>query len=655
VRARILIFSAAIVCVASAAVCVWLATHDLAQIEAVTGSRVSIAPVFVGLAWAMTGAVLAWLRPRNALGWLLLGVGTFQALSIVTAIYGGYGLVLTDAPLPLARWSAWLGSAIWLPGLLPLANLLLALYPEGRLPSRRWRWPVAAASVGIVMITVALLLLPDAYDDIAPGPPPVSVTLPSWFQLSWTVTMAVLLTGGTLVIWVLSAIRLARSRPPERQQLAWLFFVVLLFVLTVFTPRPWLLGQVGGLLIPVAIAVGVFRYNLLGIEVVLRRGLLYATLTGIVVAVYLAVTAIAGSGLDHSPLPGVAAAALVAVGLTPLRERLQGAVDRLVYGERSDPLGAVTRLGDRVAADEPDLLSAVLAIVTAAVRAPGATVVTADGRLIATHGSPAAGPAFALRVGGIDVGSLEVAARTPGESYTAGDRRLLGALVPQVAVVVRALELAEALEAERDRVVAATRTERNRLRRDLHDGLGPSLSGVRLGLRALHDALAADDRATVTDLLDRIRAEVDTTVGEVRRIIDGFRPAVLDDTGLAGALRRHAVSVSAAVHIDLQVADLPPLPPEVETAAYRIAQEALTNVVRHAVAERAWITLTVADGDLTVEVADNGAGIGTRGSDGVGLASMRQRAEALGGTLAVSSTGGGTTVVATLPFGEPHL
>jgi signal transduction histidine kinase len=143
-----------------------------------------------------------------------------------------------------------------------------------------------------------------------------------------------------------------------------------------------------------------------------------------------------------------------------------------------------------------------------------------------------------LRVGGRELGRLQVAARSPGEPYTDGDRRLLAALAPQVAVVVRALELAEALEAERDRVVTATRQERQRLRRDLHDGLGPSLSGVSLGLQALQDARTADDQATADQLLARIRAEVTTAVGEVRRILDDLRPAALDATRLPDAWAR---------------------------------------------------------------------------------------------------------------------
>lgn len=604
----------------------------------------------LGAAWALTGAVLAWLRPRNALGWLLLFVGACQALSVALSAYGGYGIAVADPAWPVADWAVWIASAIWLPGLLPLGNLLLALYPDGRLPNASWRLPAAAAAVGVVLLTAATLLDPQAYSDIAPGPSPLSARGPARV-LAWAAAGPLL--GGTLTIWVMSAVRLVRARPPERQQLAWLFFVVVPFLALLFVDRESYWVGVTGLSIPVAVGVGVFRYNLLGIEIVLRRGLLYGALTGVVAAVYFGATAIAGSRPDRGPLPGVVAAALVAVGLTPLRERLQGGIDRLVYGDRRDPMRAVTRLGDRVAAaEEADLLPAVLATVTAAVRAPGASVLDDGGRVLATEGSTADGATLPLRVSGRSVGGLHVAARAPGEAYSQGDRRLLAALAPQVAAVVRALGLAEALEAERDRVVAATRVERDRLRRDLHDGLGPSLSGVGLGLQALDDATAAGDGATAAELLCRIREEVAAAVGEVRQIIDGLRPAVLDGVGLAAAVRRHADAVAAGVQVDLDVADLPPLPPGVETAAYRIAQEALTNVVRHAGARRVRVTLVATGGVLTVEVADDGAGIRSPGGEGVGLSSMRQRAETLGGTLGVATGDSGTTVVATLPLGR---
>jgi signal transduction histidine kinase len=619
----------------------------------VVGNGKDLASGLLAVAWTVTGAVLLGLRPRNALGWLLVVVGLCQAAQQGLAAYGGYGVAMADPPWPLATWAALLAAGLWLPGLAPLFNLLPALYPNGRLASRWWRWPVGAAAVGIVLMMVGLMLSPGGYDDIAPGRPPVTGPAVSAVCV---LAGAPLLVVGTLVIWVGSVVRLVRARSPERQQLAWLLVVIIPWVVISFFGGANPVFALFGLLLPVAIAVGVLRYRLLGIEVVVRRGLVYGALTAVVIGVYLIVTSVAGARLDRGPLPGVVAAALVAVGLTPLRDRLQVAVDRLVYGDRRDPMRAVTRLGDRVAAaGEPDLLPAVLATVTDAVRAPGAAVFAPDGSVLAARGAePGEGGVelLGLRVGGRDLGMLQITPRSPGEPYTDGDRRLLAALAPQVAVVVRALELAEALEAERDRVVAATGQERDRLRRDLHDGLGPSLSGVGLGLQALQDAQTAGDAAVANQLLGRIRQEVATAVGEVRRILEDLRPAALDRARLPDAARQHAASVATGqLEVSVDAGQLPPLPADVEAAAYRIIQEALTNVVRHADADHAHITLAASDSTLTVTVLDDGHGIRGHGRDGaVGLASMRQRAEALQGTLRVESSDQGTTVVATLPL-----
>jgi signal transduction histidine kinase len=653
-RARILAAGAVMAAVAAVAFAAWVRTLPGAQeTPVVVGNGKTLVSGLTAVAWTATGAVLFALRPRNALGWLLVVVGLCQAAQQGLAAYGGYGVAMADPAWPLATWAALVAAGLWLPGLAPLFNLLPALYPNGRLASRWWRWPVGAAAAGILLMMVALMLIPSGYDDIAPGRPPI--TSPT-ISAGCFIAGAPLLIAGTLVIWGGSVVRLVRAHPPERQQLAWLLVIIIPWVVLSFFVGGHPLFELVGLLLPVAIAVGVLRYRLLGIEVVVRRGLVYGALTAAVIGVYLLVTTVAGARLDRGPLPGVVAAALVAVGLTPLRDRLQVAVDRLVHGYRRDPMRAVTRLGDRVAAaGETDLLPTVLATVTDAVRAPGAAVVAPDGSVLASHGAAPAGGGgelLALRVGGRELSMLQVAPRTPGESYTEGDRRLLAALAPQVAVVVRALELAEALEAERDRVVAATRQERDRLRRDLHDGLGPSLSGVGLGLQALQDAQAASDAAAAEQLLGRIREEVTTAVGEVRRILEDLRPAVLDRARLPDAVRQHAAAVATGqLDVSVDAAQLPPVPADVEAAAYRIIQEALTNVVRHADAHQARITLAAADSTLMVTVADDGHGIRGQGRDGaVGLASMRQRAEALHGTLRVESSDQGTTVMATLPL-----
>ncbi len=176
---------------------------------------------------------------------------------------------------------------------------------------------------------------------------------------------AVTVVPGTVAIWVMSFVRVKRSRAPERQQLAWLFTVVVgVFVMAFVPALPELVGDVTLLLVPVAVGVGVFRHNLLGIEAVLRRGLVFAALTTLIVIVYLAVTVVVGTRMDREALPAVFLASLIAVALMPVRGRLQSAVDRLVYGARPDPMAAVTDLGDLMADEDGDLLEAVLSCVT---------------------------------------------------------------------------------------------------------------------------------------------------------------------------------------------------------------------------------------------------------------------------------------------------
>ncbi|MFI1486715.1 sensor histidine kinase [Streptomyces sp. NPDC020747] len=576
-----------------------------------------------------------------------------DVLQVILAAYGGYGVMAAQPGWPGAAWAAAASTGLWIPSVLVTPTIVLALYPNGRLPSRWWRWPVIGVAVAISLPVLTMPFDPAAYDDIAPGHAPPA-TLPSWALtlVLWGVHIP-LLVVSILAIWVGTVVRLIRTKAPERQQLVW--FVCgagPLLTVTYFSVLPQQAIAVCVALIPVVVAIGVLRYRMLGIEIVLRRGLVYGGLTAAVIAVYLTVTVLVGSALDERPLPGVLTAALVAVSLTPARDRLQRMADRFVYGARGDPLRAIAQLGDQVAvAGESDLLPAALRAVTDAVRAPAASVTAADGRSIGSTGdTPKTGPTFPLQVGGRFVGVLQVADRGPADSYGETETRLLAALAPQVAVLVRALELTEALETERDRVIGVTRAERDRLRRDLHDGLGPSLSGMGLGLQAAVDTLHAGDRPACTSLLTRIRDEVDVAVQEIRRIIDGLRPTALDAMSLAEALRRHAKTVSGTLPVEVTVTELAALHPEVETAAYRIVTEAITNSVRHAEAQRCHVLLAARDGKLHITVTDDGSGIPPGSTVGVGLSSMRRRAQALAGTLTVQSTTSGTVLAATLPL-----
>ncbi|WP_199516833.1 sensor histidine kinase [Nucisporomicrobium flavum] len=649
---RLVIGSVALSCLAAVVIgAVWRIRSDMAWpfpgIPAAVWPRALIADVIVtalaALGWTAAGCTLAALRPRNVLGWVLLAMGAIQSyLQPLDAVISPNGPVMADPPPLLSGLSSVLDGVL----LLSLLSVVLALYPDGRLPARWWRWPVGAATAGIV-----LLLVYDVFESV----------LDRWRLDLWDDVVGIFLfTPAAVTIWVGTFIRWRHAVYPYRQQLAWyvgsgvvptafswlallvpLDHVELEALISALT-SPWLM-------MPFGIAVGVLQYRLLGVRAVLRRGLVYAVLTALVFAVYLTVSAVLSTVLERSALPAVVAAAIVAVGLAPAREWLQRAANRVIYGARRDPLRALTDLSNSVAVtDHLELLPAALAAVVSAVRADGATIVTLGGRTLASAGDePARYLALPLRFGGAEIGELRVAHPPAGERYAEVEGRLLTALAAQLAVVVSATELTEALDAERNRVVTATRDERDRLRSDLHDGLGPSLTGMSLGLQALEGLVGEPSAAT---LVRRLREETDTAVRDVRRIIDGLRPTVLDSAGLTRAIERHAGTLDAALPVDVTTDALPVLAPDVEVAAYRIITEALTNAARHARAEHARVVIS-ADDALHIAVSDDGHGMGSLdASAGVGLTSMRRRAEALGGEFGVRSTDAGTTITATLPL-----
>jgi len=262
----------------------------------------------------------------------------------------------------------------------------------------------------------------------------------------------------------------------------------------------------------------------------------------------------------------------------------------------------------------------------------------------------------AAAVLGQPVGRLLVWPRSPGEDLTEADLRLLEDLARQAGVAADAVRLTVALQRAQERLVGAREEERRRLRRDLHDGLGPLLGGVSLGLAGVRHRLRRDPEAAER-MLERLEEQLQTATGEIRRLVDGLRPPALDELGLVSALRERAAQFQhgpAGLLVTVEGPDaLPPLPAATEVAAYRIALEALTNAARHARASRCVLRLAV-DGALELEVCDDGRGIPATHRPGVGLASMRQRAHEVGGTCTVHpQPGGGTRVTARLPLPVP--
>jgi signal transduction histidine kinase len=239
--------------------------------------------------------------------------------------------------------------------------------------------------------------------------------------------------------------------------------------------------------------------------------------------------------------------------------------------------------------------------------------------------------------------------RTPETPLRARDHELVDSLAGHLGAALHAHRLTIDLERARERLVLAREEERRRLRRDLHDGLGPALSGHLLRLDLL--AGRVDDPTVAADI-DELRRDLRATVAEVRRVVEGLRPPALDELGLVGALDQVTARLAAGsrTQISLRADELPPLSAAVEVAAFRIVTEAVTNVIKHADATTCTIELAVQRGRLQLSVSDNGTGLASAGGSGHGLQTMRERAQELRGRLRISTRpGSGTTIRAEVP------
>jgi len=403
-----------------------------------------------------------------------------------------------------------------------------------------------------------------------------------------------------------------------------------------------------------------------GLDRFLSRSIVYAALTGAIIVTYAASVVLLRSLLPGDTPYAVAllstgAAALVVL---PLRDRLQRSVTRLLYGDRDDPYRAIARLGTHLEASvgADHVPSVVVDTVAQALRLPFVAMELADGdgpMLVAAHGVPSPDEDELLHLPltyrGEEIGFLILAPRSPGEALNAADRRLLGDLVRQAGPAVQAARLTADLRRSRERLVTTREEERRRLRRELHDGVGPSLAGALMKMEVARARLP-DDPDEARRLLTDLAADTRRTIDEVRRLTYDLRPPALDELGLVGALRERAATFAGTAEgtlaIEIEASELPPLPAAVEVAAYRIGLEALTNVVRHAAASRATLRLAREGDNLLLEVQDDGHGVERIPHPvGVGHRSMVERAEELGGWLSVADAPPhGTLVRARLPL-----
>ncbi|MGY1730456.1 sensor histidine kinase [Geodermatophilus sp. SYSU D01045] len=504
---------------------------------------------------------------------------------------------------------------------------------------------------------------PDVYRslDLDPTslPLPGSVALPL-LRLAFPAA----LLGVAIAVAAVVA-RYRRAGGEDRRRMRWLLWAAVVDLLvvatTVFVPgdEASLALSVSVTLTGAAVAVGILRPRAVDVDRLLGGTLVHGGLAVGVVLLDLLVLAAAGAlfGDALGQRDATLLTLLLVAGVyVPLRAPLWRLVRRWVLGEREDPYRVVSGLAERLERSdgaEEQLMTVAAGIAEAfRTRYVGVEVDSPDGgRLVAEHGTrPAAVQSLPIAYRGEQVGRLLLPRDGVRARLVTRDERLLADVVRQAAAAARAGSLAAQLQAGREQLVAAREEERRRLRRDLHDGLGPSLGAVVLRIDTARN-LAAARPGDADRLLRQARDDVSAALADVRRLVHDLRPPALDDLGLAGAVRQQAERLlPPPVTVTVDAGGLADLPAAVEVAAYRIASEALANAARHAAASRVRVTLARADGDLVVAVADDGVGIAPDRAAGVGLVSLRERAAELGGRCTVSCPpDGGTEVRAVLP------
>jgi signal transduction histidine kinase len=412
------------------------------------------------------------------------------------------------------------------------------------------------------------------------------------------------------------------------------------------------------LALPLCAAIALLKPRIVDVRQVGSRLSVLSVMATLTAAVYLGgesailtVTGVAATG----PLR-LALVFVVAVGFHPVMLRVRSVVDEVLFGRRLDPIVTLSRLGTQLATGStpPEWLETLrfaLAVPGVELRQDGNAVAVSgqlDGHEIAV--TP-------LRAGAEHVGDLVIAVPADHLQVASTTSAVLGLVAPPLAQALHAERLTQQLTASQGRVVTVLEEERRRMRRDLHDGLGPTLTGIAYSADAAAN-LTHTDPGEAHEILRRLRTDAADAIAEIRRIVYGLRPRALDELGLVGAVRAQTTRLRCSdggqlvVRFDVPV-QLPDLPAAVEVVAYRVAVEALTNVARHAHVNEVDLHLRVADGRLLLSVHNGGDSSGEAWSPGVGIASMHERVGQIGGTLIIDRGTDGTTVTTEIPLSLP--
>ena len=633
--------------------------------------RDHVVEIATGLAfvvpYAVVGAFLVIRRPDLPFGWLLSGCAAVVAVGGALASLS-YAALSQGAESSVLSYGCLLGTVLFLP--VAVQGLVNVRFPSGQVTSRFGRILNRLLVAGITLGLIGGLLGDQSLQLVrADGTtsnlrnPLTGGTVVGEVAAVFTVAVPLVILVG--IIAGLSIVRRAWTATGiERDQLRWRAFGVVLslalFPIAVTEALPLAVGLVDGLLFTTTLVIPIVRYRLWAIDTIIRRSAAYLLVSVVVAGVFVALAA-SVAALQGERVGLVAAAVITALVFGPALRRSQHVVDELFYGQRSDPNQALRDLSQRLdaVAAPGDVLTTVVTAVAESLRLPYVAIERpADGSVLAQHGDLQATDAelgrWPLVSQGTRVGTLVAAPRRGESTLDSRDRAVLADLARQAGAAVHAEALTADLMASRQRLVEAREEERRRLRRDLHDGLGPLLTSVGLNLDAARNRLATGNGDPLA-LLVRAKEASSQAIADLRTVVYSLRPPALDDLGVVGAITAHVHRMKAPGTLDIEVENLglPTLPAAVEVALFRIAVEGVTNTVRHAEAGRCRVRLGTAGASAYLEVVDDGASQ-VDWTPGVGIVAMRERVSELGGTLEVGPTANGGRLLASFPLSQPQ-
>jgi signal transduction histidine kinase len=621
---------------------------------------ISLAYTVGSLSASLLSLGLAWVLYRQKPGERMAIFLSYFLLHYGVIFAGPYWMLATQWPQLSSSVISIIDTLFY-----PLLIATILIFPDGRFVPAWTRW--------LVLLSLPSILISYAF-----------YPSPSAFLASPLLWMGILLyVPITLIAFSVQIYRYrVVSDPIERQQTKWVVYGVSLMILSfvITTPlyiqmlqRPpgsplmwW--GTVTSLiysfsltLLPISLTIAVLRYRLYDIDILINRTLVYGALTVTTMGIYVFIVGYLGNLFQNFNQTVLAfiATGLVALLFQPLRERLQAGVNRLMFGERDDPVAVLGSLSKRLeaAADPETILPGIVDTVGQALKLPFVAIEVYNGqtaRVVAEYGDEReSSERLPLIHQAKTIGQLLFARRSPNENFSEAEYELLRNISRQTGAAVHSAKLTSDLRRSRQQLVTAREEERRRLRRDLHDGLGPTLAGVTLRIDIARNLRVSDpDRAD--SILVETKEQIQDTIGDVRRLVYELRPPALDEMGLEKAVRAFVDQQKKdGLKITVNYSDgWSTLPAAVEVAAYRIALEGITNVIRHSQATNAEIRFYPEHDNLIVEILDNGIGLPDPIPVGVGMTSMRERAEELGGQLTLIPQSPGTLLRACLPCPE---